>query len=414
MKKEIIMPQMGESIAEGTLSKWLKKTGDFVKAEEALFEVSTDKIDTEIPSPASGYLVEIIVKEGETVPINTIVAYLETEEFKMEEKEIESKKIEEKVEAEIIPELNQKKEILKQHLSPAVRRLIREHNLDISKIKGSGIDGRITAKDVMKYMQTQTVPPPPLLKEEKETKLIVEDFDIKGKMFPTEGQRIEVIPMTNMRRKIAEHMIYSKRTSAHVTTFFEVDMNRIVKMRDELKQSFSEQGIKLTYISFVIYGAAKALRVYPIVNASVSGTDIIYKKDINIGIAVALEWGLVVPVIKNADTLNLMGIAKKVQDLSERARNKRLMPEEVLDGTFSITNPGVFGALMGTPIINQPQVAILGMGAIVKRPVVIDDAIAIRPMMYLSLSYDHRIIDGAVADAFLANIKNTLETFPQI
>lgn len=413
MKKEVIMPQMGESIAEGTLSKWLKKIGDFVKEEEPLFEVSTDKIDTEIASPASGYLIEIIVKEGETVPINTVVAYIETEEFKMEKEEIEEKIIEKKEEIKIIPEISQKKDVLKRHLSPAVRKLIKEHNLNISNIKGTGINGRITAKDVIQYMQSQNIQPYQQIAEEKETKIMPEKYDIKQRIFSTEKQKIELIPMTNMRRKIAEHMIYSKRTSAHVTTFFEVNMDRIVKIREKLKSIFIKQDVKLTYISFVIYAAAKALRIYPIVNASVSGTDIIYKKEINISIAVALEWGLVVPVIKNADTLNLMGIAKNVQDLSERARNKRLMPEEVLDGTFSITNPGVFGALMGTPIINQPQVAILGMGAIVKRPVVINDAIAIKPMMYLSLSYDHRIIDGAVADAFLANIKNTLENFPQ-
>jgi 2-oxoglutarate dehydrogenase complex dihydrolipoamide succinyltransferase (E2) component len=405
MKKEVIMPQMGESIAEGILSKWLKKEGEFVKIEEPLFEVSTDKIDTEIPSPATGYLAKILVKEGETVPINTVVAYIETEqEMEKEYKRDEEKELiidDSKLEQDV-------SEIRRKRMSPAVRRLIKEYKLDIEKIIGTGEKGRVTVKDIYKYL------------EERKEKVIVgghaeevekKEFIIKESKDELLDQKIEVVPMTAMRRKIAEHMVYSKRTSAHVTTVFEVDMSKVVKLRDDLKPIYEKEGVKLTYLPFVIMASAKALRAYPIVNSSVSGTDIIYKKEINIGIAVALEWGLVVPVIKNADMLNLLGIAKKVQDLSERARNKKLLPEEVLNGTFSITNPGVFGALMGTPIINQPQVAILGMGAIVKRVVVVNDAIAIRPMMYLSLSYDHRVIDGATADAFLANIKNTLENF---
>lgn len=411
MKIEVIMPQLGESIAEGTVSKWLKKVGERVNKEEPLYEVSTDKVDTEIPSPASGVLKEIIISEGETVPINTVLAIIETEEgvSKLEEiskPEEEIKRIPEKIEKEI--EEEEVKEELKKY-SPAVRRLIREYNVNIKLIKGTGEGGRVTAKDVLNFISAQEV-------AKKEEKVIEKPKEIAFEEKPVEKkeaveERTEVVPMSPMRKRIAEHMIMSKRTSAHVTTVFEVDMTNIVKEREKLKPQYEKEGVKLTYIAFVAYAAIQALKAFPIINASVSGDNIIYKKDINLGIAVALDWGLIVPVIKNADKKSLLGLAQEIQDLAERARTKKLKPDEVQGGTFSITNPGVFGALFGSPIINQPQVAILGMGAITKRPVVINDAIAIRDMMYLSLSYDHRIIDGAIADQFLMHIKKTLEAW---
>ncbi|OGF67405.1 MAG: hypothetical protein A2Y62_20345 [Candidatus Fischerbacteria bacterium RBG_13_37_8] len=413
MKIEVIMPQMGESIAEGTLSKWLKQEGDAINKEEPLYEVSTDKIDTEIQSPETGILSKILVKEGETVPVNTVVAYIETEKKQVEEKEREEIVFKEEKSVTVEIAVHEEKAHSEMRLSPAVRKLLREHDIEPAQIAGTGANGRITARDVLLYV------------DEKTKKHSVEEADVPRrarieeqiitpveKMSPVKpGEKIAVVPMTTMRKRIAEHMILSRKTSAHVTTVFEVDMTNIVKMREQLKAQYEKEGVKLTYIAFIISAIVKALKANPIVNASVSDFDIIYKKEINIGIAVALDWGLIVPVIKEADTLSLLGIAQAVQDLSERARTKKLKLEEVQDGTFSITNPGVFGALMGTPIINQPQVAILGMGAIVKRPVVINDAIAIRHIMYLSLSYDHRIIDGATADAFLAHIKNTLENY---
>jgi len=413
MKVEVIMPQLGESIAEGTVSKWLKKEGERVKKEEPLYEVSTDKVDTEIPSPENGILEKIIVNEGETVPINTVLAIIKTEEAYEATREAEEK-IEEKPPLGMKEAIESKREILEtqeqlRKFSPAVRKLIREHNIDVKLIRGSGEGGRVTARDVLNFIESKEA-----IKVGIEEGKVKEEEIIEVPAYEKEKgveERVQVVPMTPMRKRIAEHMVMSKRTSPHVTTVFEVDMTNIVNIREKLKTQFEKEGVKLTYIAFVAYAAVQALKAFPIVNASVSGDNVIYKKDINIGIAVALEWGLIVPVIKNADKKSLLGLAQEIQDLAERARTKKLKPEDVQEGTFSITNPGVFGALFGTPIINQPQVAILGMGAITKRPVIINDAIAIRNMMYLSLSYDHRIIDGAVADQFLMHIKKTLENW---
>ncbi len=411
MKVEVIMPQLGESIAEGTVSKWLKKEGERVKKEEPLYEISTDKVDTEIPSPENGVLEKIIVAEGQTVPINTVLAIIRTEEAS-EVIEEEKEKVEKKLPIELREISEEKKEILegKEELrkySPAVRKLIREHNIDVRLIRGSGEGGRITARDVLNFIESKEAIKIGIEGEKAVEEKIIEVSEYKK----GEEERIQVVPMSPMRKRIAEHMVMSKRTSPHVTTVFEVDMTNIVNIREKLKPQFEKEGVKLTYIAFVAYAAVQALKAFPIVNASVSGDNIIYKKDINIGIAVALEWGLIVPVIKNADRKSLLGLAQDIQDLAERARTKKLKPDDVQGGTFSITNPGVFGALFGSPIINQPQVAILGMGAITKRPVIINDAIAIRNMMFLSLSYDHRIIDGAIADQFLMHIKKTLENW---
>lgn len=412
MKVEVIMPQLGESIAEGTVSKWLKKEGERVKKEEPLYEVSTDKVDTEIPSPENGVLEKIIVAEGQTVPINTILAIIRTEEVP-EVIEEEKEKVEKKLPIELREVSEEKKEILEgkeelRRYSPAVRKLIREHNIDVRLIRGSGEGGRITARDVLNFIESKEAIKVGIEGEKAVEEKIIEVSEYKK---GEEEERVQVVPMSPMRKRIAEHMVMSKRTSPHVTTVFEVDMTNIVNIREKLKPQFEKEGVKLTYIAFVAYAAVQALKAFPIVNASVSGDNIIYKKDINIGIAVALEWGLIVPVIKNADRKSLLGLAQDIQDLAERARTKKLKPDDVQGGTFSITNPGVFGALFGSPIINQPQVAILGMGAITKRPVIINDAIAIRNMMYLSLSYDHRIIDGAIADQFLMHIKKTLENW---
>ena len=419
MKIEIIMPQMGESIAEGTISKWLKEEGEFVHKEEPLFEVSTDKIDTAIPAPESGIVSKIVVQEGATVPINTVVAFIETEGAqKVDVLSVEFSSVPLTIESEPQMAIDDKKAdsvpvetaqaVHEIHLSPAVRKLVREYTIDISRIKGSGVNGRINAQDVLKYLEQKST-------AIDKRKIVEETMPIAEKKISVEEkkpqEKVEVVPMTTMRKRIAEHMVMSKRTSPHVTTVFEIDMTNVVKAREQLKPAYEKEGVKLTYLSFIVQAVIKALQAYPVVNASVSDTNIIYKKDINIGIAVALEWGLIVPVIKNADAKSLLRIAKEIQDLGERARMKKLKPEDIQDSTFSITNPGSFGAVWGTPIINQPNVAIAGVGAIVKRPVIINNAIAIRSMMYLSLSYDHRIIDGAVADSFLAHSKNTLENW---
>jgi 2-oxoglutarate dehydrogenase E2 component (dihydrolipoamide succinyltransferase) len=442
---KVIMPQMGESIFEGTITKWLKKKGDRVQRDEPLFEISTDKIDSEIPSPASGVVQDILVKEGQTVQINTVVAVIGDgsgkpaevkEEAKPKDETKESPKQEPKEVKGPAPvagptkesekdEEEEREELVDQHhpgasrhpssaeegcselrSSPLVRRIAKEHNVDLSALagKGTGIDGRITKSDILSYVEqggakgktaekpaAPAAPVPPPLK------------------FTGEVERVQLTPM---RKAIAEHMVMSKRTSAHVTTFFEVDCSRILKAKEKQQAEFERSGAKLTVTPFFVQAAANALKRFPIVNSSLDGDTIVYKRAINIGIAVSLEWGLIVPVIKHADEKNLFGLAKAINDIGERARNKKLTPDDVRDGTFTITNPGQYGALIGTPIINQPQVAIMGMGGIKKRTVVIDDAIAIRPMILLSLSFDHRVIDGAVADQFMADIQKQLEDWP--
>ena len=417
MPSNVIMPQMGESIFEGTLTKWLKKVGDSVKRDEPLFEISTDKVDSEIPAPASGVLSEIRVNEGETVQINTVVGVISEDGAAASPTpaRVETKEASKPQAAQ--PALQETAEVLKLEpvpaaptsrsvrSSPLVKRIAREEDVDLGQLEGTGLGGRITKKDILSHLsgrQSAEVPPPPAPRPR-----------MPGTERSPTGSS-EVVPMSAMRKSIAEHMLASRRTSAHVNTVFEVDLTRIVNIKNQHAQEFLErEGGKLSYMPFFIKSVAGALKEFPVVNASISGTDIIYKKDVNIGVAVALDWGLIVPVVKNADEKSFLGIAKTASSLAERARQKKLAPEDVQGGTFTITNPGVFGSLLGTPIINQPQVAILCIGAITKRPVVINDAIAIRSMAYLTLTFDHRLIDGAVADHFMSSLKNKLEQWDE-
>ena len=379
---KVIMPQMGESIFEGTLTKWLKKPGDAIKRDEPLFEISTDKIDSEIPSPASGTLQKILVQEGQTVEINTVVGIIGDERVAEETVKAPAPAAAKPV-APAVPvpaEAHPEEEDASApgHVSPIVRRLAREHGINLAELagKGSGIEGRITRNDILNFIEQRKAAP---------------------------AADSERVPMSPMRKAIAEHMVMSRRTSAHVTTFFEVDCSSIMAAREKLK---------LTVTPFFVLAAVHALKRFPVLNASVEGDAIIHRKTINVGIAVNIEGGLIVPVIRNAGEMNLQQISQAINDLGERARTKKLTPDDVKGGTFSVTNPGKFGAVIGTPIINQPQVAILSMGGIKKRAVVVDDdAIAVRPMIMLALSFDHRIIDGAIADQFMADIQKQLESW---
>jgi 2-oxoglutarate dehydrogenase E2 component (dihydrolipoamide succinyltransferase) len=432
---KVIMPQMGESIFEGTITKWLKKKGERVERDEPLFEISTDKIDTEIPSPAAGVVQDILVKEGQTVQINTVVAVIgdgaakpaetkpaaatpaeappkqtTTEKPKQEPKEVKGPA---PVAGPMDEEEDDEKEQTRERISPLVRRIAKENNVELSALsgKGTGVEGRVTKNDILSYIeqrgkkQAEPAKPAPSPATKTPTPAAPSQPAVQ---FTGDVSRV---PLTAMRKAIADHMVLSKKTSAHVTTFFEVDCSRILKSKEKQQSEFERSGVKLTVTSFFVQAAANALKRFPIVNSSLEGDTIVYKRPINIGIAVNLEWGLIVPVIKNADEKNLLGLAHTLNDLGERARTKKLTPDDVKDGTFTITNPGQFGAVIGTPIINQPQVAIMGMGAIKKRAVVIDDAIAIRSMIMLSLSFDHRVIDGATADQFMADIQKQLENW---
>ena len=428
MATSVVMPQMGESIAEGTIVRWIKKVGDNVDRDEPLFEISTDKVDAEIPSPGAGVLSEIKVKEGETVPVNSVVAVIGGSAAAMADKPAaaETKASEMPESAAGQPEASpavaavaakadepavhtgvpSKDDLRRQKSSPLVRRIAREHNVDIQQINGTGISGRVTKNDILGYIESggsasaaaPAKPAPPA-----------------GAHVPAykPGERVEIVPMTIMRKKIAEHMVLSAHTSPHVYSVYEVNFGQLAKLRDKKKAEYERAGSKLTYTGLVAKVVVDALRAFPVFNASVDGQNIVYKKDINLGIAVALDQGLLVPVIRNADEKNLLGLSRAIDDLATRARSKKLNPEEVQGGTFTITNPGVFGAVYGLPLINQPQVAILGMGGIEKRAVVVDDAIAIRPTCHISLGYDHRLIDGADAGRFLAYIKERLERFEE-
>jgi 2-oxoglutarate dehydrogenase E2 component (dihydrolipoamide succinyltransferase) len=423
---KVIMPQMGESIFEGTLTKWLKKPGDKVERDEALFEISTDKVDSEIPSPAAGILQEVLVKEGQTVQINTVVAIIGDGSAKPTAKDSPKTAPEVKPEAAApaapTPQAPQpasgapgvtaaaqppvqEDDSDRAPNSPLVRRIAKEHGIDLAALagKGTGINGRVTKADILSYIEgggaKSTVKAPAAPSSMQEPVPMAFSGDV------------ERVPMTPMRKSIAEHMVASRRTSAHVTTFFEVDCSHIMQGREKFKAEFERAGVHLTITPFFVQAVVRALRKFPIVNASLDGDSIVYKRDINIGIAVSLDGGLIVPVMKNAAEKNLQGLAHAINDLGERARTKKLLPDEVKDGTFTITNPGVYGALTGTPIINQPQLAIMGMGGIKKRAVVIDDAIAIRSIIVLSLSFDHRVIDGALADQFMADIQKQLENW---
>jgi pyruvate dehydrogenase E2 component (dihydrolipoamide acetyltransferase) len=449
MAVDVIMPQMGESIFEGTITKWLKKAGDKIERDEPLFEISTDKVDAEIPSPSAGVLKEIKVGEGQTVPIQTVVAVIEASDGASSSAPAAAPakpaaatptpppaaKSAAPAPAAAAPAAPQQQTSAssgeKVRSSPLVRKIARENNIDVSQVPGTGAGGRVSKSDILSAVQGGGAPaaaaassspapvaaPParpagvPPAAGGSSASAVLENAVPREKMY---FGHYEVQPMSVMRQRIAEHMVLSKRVSPHVYSVDEADMTAIATLRAKMKNKFEETtGTKLTFMPFFVRAAVEALRAFPTVNSSVDGTNIVLHKECNIGIAVALDWGLIVPVIKNAEEKNFLGIARTMNDLAERARGKKLKPEEVSEGTFAITNPGVFGGLFGLPVINQPNVAILGLGTIEKRPVVIDDAIAIRSMVYLTLSYDHRVVDGAVAHQFMAKLKHTLENWTE-
>jgi len=457
---DVIMPQMGESIAEGTVTKWLKSVGDRVERDEPLFEISTDKVDAEIPSPAAGVLKEIRVPPGETVPVNTVVGVVAAEGEAAEAPAApeSAPPVVYQIEGESpapppraappppareappsLPPEKPRSEMTAEELrltrsSPVVRKIAAEHQVDVRSIPGTGIGGRVTKHDILGHIERSGVPetthqppapaptgPPPspggaaLLPQARPAAPPTQPpTPPVAAPAPSPGaRRVEVVPMSPIRRKTAEHMVLSKRTSAHVSTVFEVDMTRVDHLRHKHKASFEERGVRLTYTPFILKAVVDGLKAFPVLNASVDGDNILYHKDVNLGVAVALDWGLIVPVLHHADEKNVLGLARAAHDLADRARAKKLKVEEVQGGTFTVTNPGVFGSLFGTPIINQPQVAILDVGTIEKRPVVRDDAIAIRTMCYLALTFDHRLVDGSDADRFMAHVKKTLQEFDE-
>jgi 2-oxoglutarate dehydrogenase E2 component (dihydrolipoamide succinyltransferase) len=452
------MPQMGESIAEGTMSRWLKKVGDAVKRDEPIFEISTDKVDAEIPSPTSGVLAEVLVTEGQTVPVQTVVARIETEAGAAVSPSAPvtapgaaapasappvaavsggpPPKTQSTPKPESVPHQTPAlapatthspggrpsgnggsvEERLRTKSSPLVRKIAAEHGIEIAGLQGSGIAGRVTKRDIMQVIESGApAAAPRVAAPSMHAPAGVEQHGPLPEAWA--GDVVE--PMSRIRALTAEHMALSRRTNAHVTSFFEIDLTRVARIRAKLRAEFEKQsGEKLTYLPFILTAITGALKQFPILNAAVAGSNIIYRKQYNLGIAVALDWGLIVPVIKRADELSLVGLTRQLNDLANRARAKKLRPEEVQDATFTITNPGVFGSLMGTPIIPVPTTAILGIGAIEKRPKVVsgpdgEDTIAIRTCAYFSLSFDHRVIDGAVADQFLATVKKALESYPE-
>jgi pyruvate dehydrogenase E2 component (dihydrolipoamide acetyltransferase) len=487
-KIDVIMPQMGESIAEGTLSRWIKKAGEAVKRDEPIFEISTDKVDAEIPAPAAGVLAEILVQEGQTVAVQTVVARIETE--------ASAAAVEKKAPAAPSPGApaptapatpagappaplapapskpprssgetappppspraapavasavsmaesravgdatggnggaETAEERLKRKSTPLVRKMAAEHNVDISTVPGTGLAGRVTKNDIASYIESgeagrvpsgrvgsgeggariatlgATASLPPRLPASVPPAATVD---------PWPGDRVE--PWSRIRKLTADHMVMSRRVSPHVNTVFEIDYTRIAQIRARQKRSYADRGVNLTYLAFITKVVADNLRKHPVLNSAVSGESTLFRRDVNVGIAVALDWGLIVPVIRHTDELSLLGVARAINDLGERARTKKLSPDEVQKGTFTITNPGVFGSVLGTPIINQPQAAILCVGAIEKQPTVITvdgaDMIAIRTKGMLSLAFDHRIVDGADADRFMADVKAGLQDFPE-
>ena len=470
MSTPVVMPQMGESIAEGTIVRWIKKVGDAVDRDEPLFEISTDKVDAEIPSPAAGVLLDIAVKEGETVPVNSVVATIGAAGEKaapaaaavtvadpaasaasnqMPEAAVGQPESPAPATpapaapappaAPVVPAAPppsvaaQAADGRGQRSSPLVRRIAKEHGVDIAGISGSGAGGRVTKHDILEFIEKGPAAAAPASPEAASARFAqATDFAqstgaarsagtaqapsvapaaaARGPVYQP-GERVDVQPMSVMRKKIAEHMVFSKRTSAHVYSVFEVTFNRVDEIRKARRAEYERQGVKLTFTSFIAKAAVDALRRHPVINASIDGDTVVYKKDINLGIAVALDNGLIVPVIKDAGEKNILGLSRAIADVADRARAKKLSPDEVQGGTFTITNPGNYGAQFGLPIINQPQVAILGVGTIEKRPVVIDDMIGIRLKGYLTLGYDHRLVDGAVADQFMADLKSSLESF---
>jgi len=435
---DVVMPQMGESIVEGTLTKWLKKPGARIERDEPLFEISTDKVDTEIPSPAAGTLSEILVDEGKTVGINTVVARIDEAGGDGAKPAVAAAAAPhppapaavqaEPLAAAPVPPPPAPAPVEEAApaaepvgpLSPLVRKMAREHNIDLSQVQGTGAGGRITKQDVEGYLAKRPVAAPAASVAAPAPSVsappapapapIAAAAPAMPPLAPAGQAKTRIEPLSTMRIKIAEHMVLSKRTSPHVTTVHRVDMTAVAKMRERNKAVFqSNYGFSLTYLPFIVRAAVVALRQYPLLNASLDGNNIVYHNEINIGIAVALENGLIVPVIRGADEKNVLGLQRAIVDLAGRARSRQLKPDEVQGGTFSLSNFGSFGSLMGTPVINQPQVAIMGVGTVDKTPVVIDDAIAIRSICHLSLSFDHRLIDGALADQFMSKVKQVLE-----
>lgn len=447
MATNVIMPQMGESVAEGTIVRWLKAVGDEVERDEPIFEISTDKVDAEIPAPESGVLLEIKVGEGETVEVGTVVAVMgeagesagdsaseapKAEEAEAPKAEAQAAKGSDAAPVEDKPKAEMSAADLRRTRStPVVRRIAEEHDIDIADVTGSGMDGRVTKKDIMAYIESgaqkaapaqqaapQQAAPAPQAAAKPAAPAAPGKVDIGAPKVPVRmGDRDSMEPMTPMRRTISDRMIESKQYSAHVHTCFEVDYTRVDALRRKFKAQYAERGAKLTFTTFLAKAAVDALKAYPIVNTAHDGENVIYRGDINLGIAVALDWGLIVPVVKGADELSMIGLSKQIADLGERSRSKRLKPDEVAGLTFSITNPGIFGSQWGTPIIPQPSTAILGVGTIEKRVKVrtIDgmDTMVIRTCGYLTLGFDHRVIDGAVADKFMSHMKNTLENFSE-
>jgi pyruvate dehydrogenase E2 component (dihydrolipoamide acetyltransferase) len=458
MAVDIVMPQMGESIFEGTITKWLKKPGDKVERDEPLFEISTDKVDAEIPSPSAGVLKEIKVGEGQTVPIQTIVGVIDAAgsaaaaPAPATAKPAAATPAPAKAPIASAPATAASRPAAptaapmasapassgssgeRIHSSPLVRRMAKEHGIDLTTVEGTGAGGRISKQDIEALIaaggapatappaaysapapaaSSRPVPPPAAAPGVSggQVHVALETAVPREKMY---FGNYEVQPMSTMRQRIAEHMVASKRVSAHVYSVDEIDMTKVAALRAKSKDEFEKRyETKLTFMPFFVKAAVAGLRAYPTLNASLDGTNVIIHKEINVGIAVALDWGLLVPVVKNADEKNILGIQRNMNDLAERARSKKLKPEEVQESTFSITNPGVFGGLFGLPVISQPNVGILGLGAIEKRPVVINDSIAIRSMCYVTLSYDHRVVDGAIAHQFLHKVKETLENWSE-
>jgi pyruvate dehydrogenase E2 component (dihydrolipoyllysine-residue acetyltransferase) len=440
MSTNVMMPQMGESIAEGTIVRWIKKVGDAIDKDEPLFEISTDKVDAEIPSPGAGVLLEIKVKEGETVPVNSVVAVIGGAGEKAAAAPTAAPAVSPPPKASSAPDGSAAPppdagpsvpmpakgssptpaapaapavaaapqtlgDLRRQRSSPLVRRIAKEHGIDITDLNGTGISGRVTKQDILAVVEgggaSARAPQPTAART----------FEAPPAFKPGEDVRIE--KMSVMRKKIAEHMVMSVHTSPHVYSAYEVDFSRVEKLRQAKKAEYEAAGAKLTYTAFIAKATVDTIRQFPFSNASLDGDNVVYKREINLGIAVALDSGLIVPVIRNADERSMLGLSRAIQDLAHRARTKQLKPEEVQGGTFTITNPGIFGAVFGLPIISQPQVAILGVGSIDKRVVVVDDMIAVRPMCYLTLGFDHRLIDGADAGRFLQALKDRLQGFDE-
>jgi len=432
MPTDIVMPQMGESIFEGTITKWLKKPGDKVQRDEPLFEISTDKVDAEIPAPATGILQDIKVVEGNTVQVNTVVGTIAGDgeaaaPTSAPAKAAPAPPVKTLAAApspaapaeQTITEPEREEDDDHARSSPLVRKIAREHNVNLSQVSGTGMGGRITKQDIMAFLERPEVSAPAVPTRASTPPTSSSVPSLRPAMPPAAAIPGDLVPMTQMRKIIAQRMIESRRTSAHVHAMFEVDITRIVQLRNKSKSAFEQRhGARLTFMPFFVRTVIIALQQFPIVNASIEGENIRYHRHVNVGIEVALDWGLIVPVLKNADELNFLGLQRGISDLGERARSKKLKPDEVEGSTFTVTNPGQFGAVFGLPIINQPNSAILGVGGITKVPLVVtdndgNDSIAIRSVVHLTLGYDHRLIDGAVADQFMAFVKKSLENWSE-